>query len=167
MAKRWRCWRALRWAALPAALLGGFFAVRTPEPARTAFALVAGVCNTSSPRARARLLDAFVAEYVNLQIEDEHGWTQRRLRRDELSEQLDEILMGHPRCQLELEVSAVSAVGSSEQLAGKLQFSESQAGDLHAESRGVVVLFETVRGERRLASVVLSARARSLPEARP
>ena len=162
----WR--RALPWVALPALPLIGYFAFRTPEPARTAFALVEAVCNVRSARARDLLLDAYVAESPTLQLEDDdHGWSKRRLTRDELREQLDQILLAHPRCQLELEVTGVRGPEGSEWLTGELQFSESQAGDLHAEWRSVQVHFETVLGRRQLERVLLFAPERSLPEARP
>jgi hypothetical protein len=161
-------WRALPWVALPTLPLVGYFAFRTPEPARTAFALVEGVCNVRSPRARDLLLDAYVAESPSVQVEDEdHTWSKRRLTRDELRAQLDQILVAHPRCQLELEVTGVRGPEGSEWLEGELQFSESQAGDLHAEWRSVQVHFESVRGRRQLERVLLFAPERSLPEARP
>jgi len=164
----WTWRRASRWAALPALLLVGVFAFRTPEPVRTAFALVAGVCNARSQFVRDRLLDSYVAECPTLQVEDdEHVWSKRRLTRDELLEQLDQVVLWHPRCQLELEVTGVSGAEGSEWLEGELQFSESQAGDLHAEWRSLIAHFETVGGRRKLARLMLFAPERSLPEARP
>jgi len=166
--KRWGWRRALRWAALPVALLLGFVAFRTPEPARTAFALVAGVCNGGSERARARLLDAYVAERLTLEQEDdERRWSRRRLTRHELHELLAELELWHPRCQLELEVTEVRGAEGAERLDGELLFSDSQAGDLHGEGRSVSAQFETVGGQRRLVRVLLFAPQRRLPEARP
>ncbi|MEO8184595.1 MAG: hypothetical protein ABI895_37780 [Deltaproteobacteria bacterium] len=166
--KRWGWRRALRWAALPAALLLGFLVVRTPEPARTAFALVAGVCGVGSESARARLLDTYVAERLTLELEDdEQRWSRRRLTRHELLEQLAELDLWHPRCQLELELTEVRGAQGAERLDGELLFSDSQAGDLHAEGRSVSAQFETVGGQRRLVRVLLFAPQRRLPEARP
>lgn len=166
--RRWGWRRALGWAAPPAALLLGFLALRTPQPARTALALVASVCDDGSPRARELLLATYVAQPLTLELEDdEHGWSQRRSRRDELHEQLAELRSWHPHCQLELEVTAVHEAEGGELLEGELQFSASQAGDLHAERRSVVALFATVGGQHRLERVRLFAPERSLPEARP
>jgi hypothetical protein len=162
----WR--RARRWAVVPAALLLSVFALRTPEPARTAFALLAGVCNVRSPRTRELLLDSQVADRLTLQSEEQDpAWSRRELSRGDLLEQLQHFDRLHPSCQLELEVTAVHGAEGAEWLEGKLQFSESQAGDLHAEGRSVRALFETVGGQRRLERLLLFAPERSLPEARP
>jgi hypothetical protein len=166
--KRWAWQRALRWAALPVTLLVGFLAFRTPEPARTALAVVAGVCSVRSQRERESMVGASVAESLTLELaDDDSGASPRRLTRAELLEQLQEFDQWHPHCQLELDVTEVHGVEGAEWLAGELLFSESQAGDLHAEARSVTAHFESVKGQRRLVRVLLGARVRRLPEARP
>jgi len=162
----WR--RAAGWASL-AALLLSVFAFRTPEPARTAFALVASVCSERSPRERERQLGEHVAERLTFEIEDaEQGWSKQHFSPADLLARLEELDLTRPRCQLELEVSALrSAADGSEWLDGELEFSDSQAGDLHAELRHVQAQFRTVGDRRRLEHIRLAAPERRLPEARP
>ena len=166
-ASNWR--RAAGWAALAAALLLGFLAFRTPEPARTAFALLASVCSDRSPRERERQLGEHVAERLTLEIaDDEQLWSKQHLSRADLLARLEELDLSQPHCQLELEVMGVRSAGDiSEWLDGELEYSDSQAGDLHAELRSVQALFRGVGDRRRLEHLRLGAPERRLPEARP
>jgi hypothetical protein len=166
-AGRWR--RAAPWAALAMALSIGALAVRTPEPARSAFALVASVCSERSPQERRRQLAQHVAERLTLEIEDEEQvWPKQHLSPVELLARLEELDLAWPRCQLQLQVTGVRSAGDgSEWLEGELEFSDSQAGDLHAELRSVQAQFRTSGEGRRLEHVRLGAPERRLPEARP
>jgi len=166
-ARSWR--RRAPWAALALALSIGVLAMRTPEPARSAFALVASVCSDRSPRERQRQLGEHVAERLTLEIQDdEQLWSKQHLSRAELLARLQELDLSWPRCQLELEVTGVRSAGDgSEWLEGELAFSDSQAGDLHAELRSVQALFRSTAEGRRLEHVRLGAPERRLPEARP
>lgn len=154
-------------AALIAVLAVGLFVLRTPEPTRTAFALAESVCGDRGQRPRE--LGAHVAERVVVEIEDEEqGWSKRRLSREELSAQLEQLDLAWPDCQLQLEAWSVqSPAAGSEWLDGQLVLSQSQVNDLHAEVRSLHAEFRVVGEQRRLERLRLGAAERRLPEARP
>src|SRR6186713_2355327 len=108
--KQWL--RAARWAALAVLLLIGYLAFRTPQPERTAVALVASVCSERSPRERKRQLDEHVAEPLRFELEEqEQVWSPQQFSSLELLARLEEIDLSWPRCQLELEVSRAWSSG--------------------------------------------------------
>ena len=145
----------------------GSFVLRTPEPARTAFALSDAVCSDRAQRPRE--LELHVAPQVTLELEDdEHGWSKQRLSREELGAQLEQLDLAWPDCQLQLEVWSVqSPAAGSEWLDGQLELSQSQVNDLHAEVRSLHAEFRIDGAQRRLERVRLGAAERRLPEARP
>jgi hypothetical protein len=155
-------------ALLLAALVGAVL-LRTPEPARTALSLASSLCGERSPREREHEIAEHVAEYLLVDIEDtEAGWLSLRYSRAELFEQLAQFDAARPRCQLQLDDWSIqSAADGSEWLSAELEFSESQAGDLHAERRSLRAQFRSDAARRRLERVRLSAPRRHLPEARP
>jgi hypothetical protein len=154
-------------AALLTVLAVGLFVLRTPEPARTAFALAESVCADRGQRPRE--LGAHVAEQVIVEIEDdERGWSKQRLSREELSAQLEQLDLAWPDCQLQLEAWSVqSPAAGSEWLDGQLVLSQSQVNDLHAEARSLHAEFRVDGEQRRLQRLRLGAAERRLPEARP
>jgi hypothetical protein len=163
--QRWQ--RPAAVAGLIASIAAGLFLLRTPEPARTAFALAESVCGDRGQRPRE--LGMHVAEPVTLEIEDdEHGWSKQRLSREELSARLEQVDLAWPSCQLQLEAWSVqSPAAGSEWLDGQLELSQSQVNDLHAEVRSVHAEFRVDGEQRRLERVRLGAAERRLPEARP
>jgi hypothetical protein len=162
--QRWH--RPAAVASLIAVVAIGFFVLRTPEPARTAFALSDAVCSDRAQRPRELL---HVAPQMTLEIEDEeHGWSKQRLSREELSAQLEQLDLAWPGCQLQLEVWSVQSPSpGSEWLDGQLELSQSQVNDLHAEVRSLHAEFRIDGEQRRLTRVRLGAAERRLPEARP
>lgn len=163
--QRWH--RPAAVAALIAVIAIGLFVLRTPEPARTAFALAESVCGDRSQRPRE--LQLHVAERLTLELEDdEHAWSKQRLSREELGAQLEQLDLAWPDCQLQLEAWSVqSPAAGSEWLDGQLELSQSQVNDLHAEVRSLHAEFRVDGEQRRLERVRLGAAERRLPEARP
>jgi hypothetical protein len=161
--------RVAGWSGVAVAILIGALLFRTGEPARTALELVAAVCSERSPREREREIAQHVAESLSIDVEDaEAGWLSLSYSRVELLEQLAQLDATRPRCQLRLDDwSTGSGPDGAEWLTGQLEFSDSQAGDLHAERRSLRAQFRRVGDERRLERIRLGAPERRLPEARP
>jgi hypothetical protein len=161
--------RAWLGSALALAVLIVAAVLRTPEPARTALTLANSVCGERSPREREHEIAEHVAEYLMVDIEDtEAGWLSLRYSRSELFEQLAQFDAARPHCQLQLDDWSIqNAADGTEWLTAELEFSESQASDLHAERRSLRAQFRSSDDRRRLERVRLSAPQRRLPEARP
>lgn len=160
--------RALLWMVL-AALLGlGWFAFRTPEPARTALDLVTTVCSTRSPREREHELGVHVADPLLLQLEEIEEAGELSYSRAAQLEQLEQLGGRRPDCGLQLDNWELGdAEEGSRWLTGELVFSDSGAIDLHAERRTVRAQFREFGGRWRLERLRLGAPQRHLPEARP
>ena len=119
------------------------------------------------PRAVADLDDRKRRERLAEAVRDA-GWLELRYSRFELLEQLGQLEAARPRCQLRLTDYDMGSDGQgNEWLTGQLEFSDSQAGDLHAERRSVRAQFRRSGDRRRLAQLRLGAPERRLPEARP
>lgn len=157
------------WSGGAVVILIGTLLFRTGEPARTALALVAVLCSERSPREREHEIAQHVAESLSIDVEDaEAGWLSLRYSRGELLEQLAQLDATRPHCQLRLDDwSTGSGPDGAEWLTGRLEFSDSQAGDLHAEQRSLRAQFRRAGDERRLERIRLGAPERRLPEARP
>jgi hypothetical protein len=144
-------------------------ALRTPEPARSGLALLGLVCSQRRLSEQRSQLSLHVSEAFELQIagepEAEEGL---HLTRAELSERLSEFNALHPRCEVSLQNWRIrSADDGAEWLQGELEFSESQAGDLHAEHRSLRAEFRVRASEVRLERTLVGPPERRLPEARP
>lgn len=165
---------------------------REPEPARTALELVDMACG-ASPAEQRRLLQEHIADALELAIdssgsdEDEPTQLDRlqaglsprsarteddaselRWTRAELSLKLAELNALSPHCQLSLhDYSVHPGNDGTEWLEGDLDYSDSQAGDLHAERRRIRAQFRHTAGRVQLGRLLLGPVERRVPEARP
>ncbi|HVZ34389.1 MAG TPA: hypothetical protein VG963_18300 [Polyangiaceae bacterium] len=144
-------------------------ALRTPEPARSGLQLLGLVCSQRRLSEQRNLLSLRVSEPFELQISGEpEAESELRLTRAELSERLSEFNVLHPRCEVSLRDWRIRSAGdAAEWLEGELEFSESQAGDLHAEHRSLRAEFRVRGHEVRLERALVGPPERRLPEARP
>lgn len=160
--------RALIWLVLAALLGFGWFAFRTPEPARTALALVATVCSARSPREREHELGAHVADPLLLQLGEFEEAGELRYSRAEQLEQLELLEGRRSSCGLQLDNWTLGdPEEGSRWLTGELVFSDSRAIDLHSERRSVRAQFRAFGDRWRLERLRLGPPQRHLPEARP
>ena len=144
-------------------------ALRAPEPARSGLELLGLVCSQRRLSEQRSQLSLHVGEPFELQIAGEpEAEEELHLTRAELSERLSEFNVLHPHCEVSLQNWRIrSAEGGGEWLDGELEFSESQAGDLHAEHRSLRAQFRVRGSEVRLERALVGPPERRLPEARP
>jgi hypothetical protein len=162
-------WQDLVWAlGVAAAAVAAFYVFRTPEPARTGLELVRVLCGSAEER-RA-LLERHVVEPLEVRALDpsEELEAEREYSREELSRELTTLNAVWPSCTFSLRDWTVRAHTKGAQwLEGTLEYSASEASDLHRQRREVRALFREAEGQQRLERVILGELERSLPEARP
>jgi hypothetical protein len=185
-------WHAALWGAVGGAVaFGASVLFREPELARIGLELVDAACG-ASPAERLRILKEHVGSTIQVEIERsdddtepteldrlQAGLSARRDRMQdgsieftwtqaELALQLVDLNAMHPNCQLGLrDYSVHPSSDGSEWLQGDLDFSASQAGDLHAERRRVRAQFRRSGDDLRLERLLLGPVERHVPEARP
>jgi hypothetical protein len=154
-------------AALGVAALVAYAWV-TPEPAGTALRLVAGVCGAGPAQGAALARDHLADVVVLVAGRQGQGEPEQRLSPAEALALVADLRLGAPQCSLSL-VDWQTAPGAAGTVwvSGALEFSQSQAGDLHARRRAVRGLFRMSTGEPRLQRLELGPAERTLPEARP
>ena len=162
-------WQDLVWAlGIAGAAVAAFYLFRTPEPARTGLELVRAVCG--SPEERRDLLERHVVDPLDVRALDpsEELEAEREYSRDELSRELTTLNAAWPSCTFTLQDWTLRPHTSGAQwLDGTLEYSASEATDLHRQRREVRALFRDVDGQPRLERVILGELERNLPEAGP
>lgn len=145
-----------------------YFASHTPEPARTGLDLVAAVCEGDG-RERAELIEAHVVATLEVWSSDGVGDEQARtLERRQLVAELLAFNAARPHCACSLEDWRTRPEDNGSQwLEGTLEYSDSQASDLHVQRRPLRALFRDVASQPRLERLVLGPIERRQPEARP
>lgn len=162
-------WRDLAWAAgIVIAAVAAFFLFRTPEPARTGLTLVAAVCG--DPAERRALIERHVARALDVRAADAITGSdgQRELSHSDLERELAKLDAMWPACTFSLKDWVIRPhTSAANWLEGSLEYSASEATDLHAQRRPLRALFREVGGEQRLERLLLGEPERHLPEARP
>jgi hypothetical protein len=136
------------------------------EPVPTARDMAQAICPTPGAPLGRDLLERHLAERVDFALADEDPIT---LERAELLERLSRLRATYPSCSLDLvdlEVSTGEADGSL-RLRGAIEYSESEASDLHAARRAFDASFRAAGKISRLERIDLGALRRPPPEARP
>lgn len=162
-------WPDLAWAlGIAVAAVAAFFLFRTPEPARTGLELIRAVCG--SPEERRGMLERHVMEPLDVRALDpsEELEGEREYSREELSRELATLNAAWPACTFSLRDWTLRAhTGGAQWLEGTLEYSASEATDLHRQQRELRALFREADGQQRLERVILGELERNLPEARP
>lgn len=157
------------WAlGIAAAAVAAFYLFRTPEPARTGLELVRAVCG--SLEERRDVLERHVMEPLDVRALEptELLEAEREYSREELSGELATLNAAWPSCTFSLrDWSLRPHTAGAQWLDGTLEYSASEATDLHRQRREVRALFRDVDGQPRLERVILGELERNLPEARP
>jgi hypothetical protein len=149
------------------AAVAAFFLFRTPEPARTGLLLIDLLCTPSAARGEA--IGRHVLDPLQLIVPPEDAAEgELELAREELDKKIAELDVAYPGCSFRLEDWNIRpGSGGTAWLEGMLEYSNSQASDLHGRRRSLRMLFREVGGAQRLERVVLGPVERRLPEARP
>jgi hypothetical protein len=149
------------------AAVAAFFAFRTPEPALTGLTLVESICGAASERMQ--LFERHVADPLAVSLRDVPDLGgELSYSRAELRDEVARLVAAWPSCAFSLDDWRIrEQADGGEWLEGVLVYSESQPGDLHGERRSLRALFRTRSGVQQLERLILGARERRLPEARP
>lgn len=135
------------------------------EPLVTARALAQAICPTPNTGVERDVLSRHLAERVDVALSDD----QTLFERADLIERLAQLRATYPSCALEL-VDVRATPGESAgsfRVRGDLEYSESEASDLHAARRELDATFRGSGKEYRLERVELGPVRRPPPEARP
>jgi hypothetical protein len=136
-----------------------------PEPVPTAREMAQAICPTQGSPLGRDVLSRHLADRVEMTLADEE---QSTFERAELLERLSQIRAAYPSCALDLlDVEAAKVDDGSFRLRAELEYSESEASDLHAARRVLDATFEQRGGDFRVVRFELGALKRPPPEARP
>src|SRR5688572_24120360 len=101
------------------------------EPLATARDIAAAVCPDTNAPVVAGVLRGGLAEQVELVIADGESGS---FSAEELVARAEELRFAHPRCAIAIvDAKAAPAQGNSQRLSGALEYSASEASDLHAQ----------------------------------
>lgn len=135
------------------------------EPIVTARALAQAICPTPSMGVGRDVLSRHLAERVEVTLEDDRTTFEQA----NLIERLVQLRATYPSCALDL-VDVQAAPGESVgsfRVRGDIEYSESEASDLHAARRDIDATFRVSGKEYRLERVEFGPVHRPPPEARP
>lgn len=143
------------------------YALRTPEPLRTAIALASAVCGPADERTA--LLERHLASKLELRVTDADGESSTHTyERAELALALAEWNAARPGCVFTLEEQHLGSESAGARwVEGTITYSDSQPSDIHGERRSVRARFSMTSEVPVLERLVLGAPERREPEARP
>jgi hypothetical protein len=136
------------------------------EPIPTARTIAQAICPTPDAALGREVLVRHLAERVDVTLAEEE---QTTLERANLIERLSQLRASYPRCFLDLlnvQVAEGERKGSY-LLRGELEYSGSEASDLHAARRDVDATFRASGKDYVLERVELGPVRSAPPEARP
>lgn len=151
------------------ALLAAYFAVRTPEPARTALELVSLSCEAAPAQERIQKIAPLLSESLELSTSDAVlSEVQGVLSREQALGLLRAIGLQRPACSASLDDWRLrDGAKGLRWVEGMLRYSDSQPGDLHAERRAFRAAFREREGVQQLERIFLGSAEPYEPEARP
>ncbi|MET0409929.1 MAG: hypothetical protein ABW217_01470 [Polyangiaceae bacterium] len=136
------------------------------EPARTARGMAQAICPTPGDALGRDVLEQHLGGRIEVVVADAE---QSTFERAELIERLVELRAAYPSCYLDLLQVEVSEGGQASLalVTGELEYSESEASDLHAARRLFEATFRSSGKSYRLERIELGPLRRTPPEARP
>lgn len=160
--RNWPVYLLVLLAALGALLL----LLSESEPIPTARAIAQALCPTPGETLGQDVLEQHLGSRVEVVVADAE---QSTFERAELIQRLVELRAAYPSCYLDLLQVDVdeSDTASLALVSGELEYSESEAADLHAARRPFEATFRSSGKSYRLERVELGPLRRALPEARP
>jgi hypothetical protein len=160
--RNWPVYLLLLLAAVGALLL----LLSESEPALTARAIAQAICPTPGDSLGRDVLEQHLGGRIEVVVADTE---QSTFERAELIERLVELRAAYPSCYLDLLEVEVHEGGQASLalLSGELEYSQSEAADLHAARRPFEARFRSTGKSYRLERVELGPLRRAPPEPRP
>jgi hypothetical protein len=160
--RNWPVYLLVLLAAVGALLL----VLSESEPAPTARSIAQAICPTPGDALGRELLEQHLGARIDVVVADAE---QSTFERAELIARLVDLRAAYPSCYLDLLDVEVDEAGQASlaHVTGELEYSESEASDLHAARRPFEATFRSSGKSYRLERIELGPLRRAPPEARP